>query len=195
MCAAYNIPLYVLTDFDKSGFVGAGTFERDNRRYTYENEIKVKRLGLRLEDVQAIATQRGVSIDDFTEEAFDKGKPEARRYNLLLNGATEEEAEFLLNRRVELNALRSDELVAFVERKLQANNVRKLVPQRADLADAYRHFKRSVRIRQLVEQELAKPEAIAVPADLFKRVRAYLVEHSEVPWDVAVAVIAGWKGG
>jgi hypothetical protein len=193
MCAAYNIPLYVLTDFDKSGFVGAGTFERDNRRYTYENEIKVKRLGLRLEDVRTIAAQRGVSEDDFTEEAFDKGEREARRYNLLANGATNEEAEFLLDRRVELNALRSDELVAFVERKLQENRVRKLVPGRADLADAYRHFQRGVRIRQLVEQELAKPDAIRVPADLVTQVRAYLAEHPEVPWDVAVAVIAGWK--
>jgi hypothetical protein len=44
----------------------------------------------------------------------------------------------------------------------------------------------------LVEQELAKPNAVRVPADLAKQVRAYLVEHPEVPWDVAIATIAGW---
>jgi hypothetical protein len=38
---------------DKSGFVGAGTFQRDNRRSTYRNKINVKPLGLRLEDVRA----------------------------------------------------------------------------------------------------------------------------------------------
>jgi hypothetical protein len=41
-------------------------------------------------------------------------------------------------------------------------------------------FKRGVEIRQLVQQELAKPDGVRVPADLMKRVRAYLVEHPEV---------------
>ena len=98
----------------------------------------------------------------------------------------------MLHHRVELNALRSDELVAFVERKLEENGVRKLVPPRTLLADTYRLFKRGVAIRQLVEQELAKPNAVRVPADLAKQARAYLVEHPEVPWDVAIATIAGW---
>ena len=160
MCAEYDIPLYLLTDFDKSGFSGAGTFERDNRRYTYQNEIEVVRLGLRLADVQEIARARGVGIEDFWEEVFDKGSAEARRANLKLNGATDAEADFLLHHRVELNALRSDELVAFVERKLEENGVRKLVPPRTLLADTYRLFKRGVAIRQLVEQELAKPNAV-----------------------------------
>ena len=71
--------------------------------------------------------------------------------------------------------------------------MRKLVPKRATLADAFRLFKRAVEIRQLVEQELAKPDGVRVPADLAKRVHAYLVEHPEVPWDNAVAAIAGWE--
>ena len=192
MCAEYDIPLYVLTDFDKSGFVGAGTFERDNRRYTYQNKIKVVRLGLRLDDVRAIAAQRGVSVDSLAEKTYDRGEPEVRRRNMRLNGASAEEAEFLLDRRVELNALRSDELVAFVERKLQANAVHKLVPSQDTLADAYCMFTRGVEIRQLVQQELAKPDGSAAPADLEQRVRAYLLKHPEVSWDYAVAVIAGW---
>jgi hypothetical protein len=72
-----------------------------------------------LADVQGIARARGVGIEDFWEEVFDKGSEEARRKNLRFNGATKEEADFLLRHRVELNALRSDELVAFVERKLE----------------------------------------------------------------------------
>jgi hypothetical protein len=31
-----------------------------------------------------------------------------------------------------------------------------------------------------------------VPAHLEQQVRAYLAEHPEVPWDAAVAAIAGW---
>jgi hypothetical protein len=32
---------FLQTDFDKSGFVDVGTFERDNRRYTFQNAITV----------------------------------------------------------------------------------------------------------------------------------------------------------
>jgi hypothetical protein len=113
-----------------------------------------------------------------------------RAANLSLNGATEEEVDFLLTRRVELNALASDQLVAFVERKLQENRVSKVVPKKADLIEAFRLFKEGERIRELVEKELAKPNGAAVPADLEKRVRAYLKKHPEVPWDIAVRHIA-----
>jgi hypothetical protein len=192
-CAEYDIPLHLLTDFDKSGFSGAGTFERDNRRYTYQNKIKVIRLGLRLADVQDIARARRVGIEDFREAIFDKGSAEARRRNLLKNGATDEEAEFLLRHRVELNALRSDELLAFVERKLAAHGVHKLVPPQKLLSATYRHFVRGEQIRQIVEIELAKRSVIKVPANLVERVNAYLAEHPERPWDAAVAYVAGWR--
>jgi len=70
--------------------------------------------------------------------------------------------------------------------------VHKLIPARNGLAAAYRLFKRGVAIRKLVETELAKPDGIRVPANLDKQVRAYLADHSDVPWDAAVARIAGW---
>jgi hypothetical protein len=190
MCARYDIPLYLLTDFDKSGMSGAGTFERDNRRYTFKNKIKVVRIGLRLADVRAIASRRGTSLDDFTETAFDKGSEDTRFDNLKLNGATDEEAKFLLKKRVELNALHTDELIDFVERKLTALGVRKLVPARSALDDAYRLFKHGERIQQLIDAELAEADDVRVPKDLKRRVQAYLQEHPEVPWDVAVARIA-----
>ena len=193
MCAQYDIPLYLLTDFDKSGMSGAGTFERDNRRYTFKNKIKVVRIGLRLADVRAIAARRGTSLDDFTEKTYDPGTEDARYENLKLNGATDEEANSLLKKRVELNALHTDELIDFVERKLTALGVKKIVPVRSTLDDAYRMFKRGERIQQLIDAELAKPNNMPVPKDLGRRVRAYLQEHPEVPWDVAVANIVTAK--
>ena len=42
---------------------------------------------------------------------------QAQRINLRQNRATSEEAEFLLHQRVELNALTSDQLVAFIEQE------------------------------------------------------------------------------
>ena len=189
MCAKYDIPLYLLTDFDKSGMSGAGTFERDNRRYTFHNKIKVIRIGLRLADVRAIAARRGTSLDDFTETVFDKGTEDARYENLKLNGATDEEANFLLTKRVELNALHTDELIDFVERKFTALGVPKIGPVRSTLDDTYRMFKRGERIQQLIDAELAKPNDVRVPKDLKRRVQAYLQEHPEVPCDAAVARI------
>ena len=189
MCAEYNIPLYLLTDFDKSGMSGAGTFERSNRRYTFKNKIEVVRIGLRLADVRAIAARRGTSLDDFTEKTYDPGTQDARYENLRLNGATDEEANFLLTQRVELNALHTDELIDFVERKLTELGVRKIVPARSTLDDAYRLFRRGERIQKLIDAELAKPDDGPVPRDLVRSVRAYLAEHPEVPWDAAVAHI------
>jgi DNA topoisomerase VI subunit B len=189
MCAKYDIPLYLLTDFDKSGMSGAGTFERNNRRYTFRNKIKVVRIGLRLADVRAIAARRGTSLDDFTEKVFDKGSEDARFKNLKRNGATDDEANFLLTKRVELNALHTDELIDFVERKLTALGVRKIVPVRSALDDTYRMFKRGEHIQQLIDAELAKPNDVRVPKDLKQRVLAYLQEHPEAPWDAAVARI------
>ena len=57
-----------------------------------------------------------------------------------MNGATREEAEFLLTRRVELNALTSDQLIAFIEAKLKEHGIKKLIPKADRLRNAYRLF-------------------------------------------------------
>ena len=108
LCSTHQIPFFILRDFDKAGFTGAATFQRSNRRHTYKRQFEVVDLGLRLDDVEELG------IEDLSEDVFDKGSEDARAANLLLNGATEEEVAFLLTRRVELNALASDQLVAFV---------------------------------------------------------------------------------
>ena len=99
LCAKYNIPLFLLRDFDKSGFVGAATFQKNNRRYTYENTFKVFDLGLRLDDVHDLIERFPDlgDIDTLAENTHDRGKAAARRANLEENGATEEEIEFLVH--------------------------------------------------------------------------------------------------
>ena len=77
---------------------------------------------------------------------------ETRRANLRKNGATREEIEFLLHgRRVELNAMTSRQLVAFVERKLTDNGIAKIVPKQAELADAYRLFARGREAKKVIK--------------------------------------------
>jgi hypothetical protein len=169
-------------------FSNVATFERNGRRYTYRHKFDVQHLGLRLEDVRAL------DIEHLAEAVTDTGKREIRRANLLRNGATEEEAEFLLKKRVELNALTADQLVEFIETKLKLHGVKKIVPDRDTLARAYRLFERGVRIRKLMEAEIAKADPNApVPENLEARVNEYLKQHPEVSWNYAAAVIAGYE--
>jgi hypothetical protein len=128
-----------------------------------------------------------------SEDVFDRGSPSAIRGNLRSNGATEKEIEFLLEARVELNALTSDQLIAFIERKLAKHKIAKVIPGKERLAEAYKLFARSARIQEVVKTAIEQEtdEAIKVPAGLAKHVRRYLSEHPEVPWEQAVDAIAG----
>jgi hypothetical protein len=182
MCGRYSIPLLVLHDFDKSGFSILGTLREDTRRYTYENEITIIDLGLRLADTHDLQA----------EDVFDRGDEDARRANLIQNGATPAEVEFLLHRRVELNAMTSRQLVDFVERKLEEHCIGKVIPGADDLADAYCLFACGHEAAQIVERELAKLNGgspVTVPEDLGARVSAYLAENPIARWDEAVAAV------
>jgi hypothetical protein len=185
ICGDHDIPLLILHDFDKSGFSIAGTFQRNTRRYTFRNEIEVIDLGLRFEDIEGLQS----------EPAFDKGSIEKRRWNLRHNGATEEEIEFLLAQRVELNAMPSDQLVDFVERKLGEHRVEKVVPDSEELAKAYRLFERGHRIQQRVEEELKKFDGAAAeaPDDIEDSVRTILANNPAIRWIDAVEMVATKK--
>jgi hypothetical protein len=65
-----------------------------------------------------------------------------------MNGATVE--EYLLERRVELNALTSEQFIALVERKLTEHGVKKIIPTKAVLAETYRTFARGRRRREVL---------------------------------------------
>jgi len=181
-----RVPLLVLHDFDKAGFSIIGTLRRDTRRYIFDNKTKIVDLGLRLTDVRAL------DLEDAAEDAFDRGRDSAKRENLRLNGATREEAEFLLTRRVELNALTSDQLIAFIEAKLKEHGIKKLIPKADRLRNAYRLFVKNKHMEKIVKNTIKKIEDkhIAAPANLSARVATYLRKHPEERWDQAVAAIA-----
>jgi DNA topoisomerase VI subunit A len=183
MCGRYRIPLLVLHDFDKAGFSIVGTLKQSNRRYNFRNNIEVIDLGLRLADVGGLES----------EDAFDRGSEEKIRANLSDNGATAREIEFLLTSRVELNGFASDELVDFIEQKLKRHHIKKVVPDDMQLAEAFRLFVHSARVKEIVEDALQDDdrESIKVPAGLSKQVRAHLKEHPAESWDEAVQTIVG----
>jgi hypothetical protein len=182
-----DVTVLALHDFDKAGMSIAGTLKRNTRRYTFSRGVEVVDLGLRLTDVYEL------DLEASAEDVFDRGSEAARRRNLILNGATGEEVDFLLRRRIELNALPSDQLVAFIERKLNEHGVQKIVPDDDLLREAYQLYAKNKRVEKIVAKAISEldDEDITVPDDLAARVTEYLREHPELRWDEAIAAIVG----
>jgi DNA topoisomerase VI subunit B len=179
-----KVKVLVLHDFDKAGFTILHTLTNDTRRYEFKNEIEVIDLGLRLDDVNSLNLQ--------AEAAFDDGADAKKRDNLLHNGATAKEAEFLLRERVELNAMSSDQFVRFLEDKLKQNGIQKVVPNGAKLDALYRRHVQSARVEALVQDAIQTAEAddsVAVPGDLAERVAEYQKSSPAASWDEALARI------
>jgi hypothetical protein len=184
LCSRHCIRVFVLHDFDKAGFSILGTLGRDTRRYKFANPIEVIDLGMRLGDIGGLPA----------EAANYQGTRQAAELNLRENGATDEEIEFLLDRRVELNAFASDELVAWVEKKLIAHGVEKLIPDDATLASAYQRASEYTAVQKAIDKtvrELRKTMTTAeVPVDLREKVTEGLAANSKLPWDWIVTDIA-----
>jgi hypothetical protein len=182
----------VLHDFDVSGFSIFGTLGTSGRRYKFENEVNIFDIGLRLDDIETLDLQSEPVV--IKEDSLA-----AREETLREHGAGEEDINFLLGydggrtKRVELNAMTSDVLVAFLERKFAG--VQKVVPTGEVLRQ---HALRLVEQRLTKEaldaarDELAKKAAAyRLPGNLRNKVRKLLGEQPELPWDVAVALVLG----
>src|SRR5262249_30746608 len=107
--------LFVLHDFDISGFTIAGTLTSAGRRDIYENQVEMIDLGLRLADVEAMRLE--------SEPVKVEGDRQRRVETLRRHGASSAEINFLLGpsdgersaKRVELNAMTSRQFVDFIE--------------------------------------------------------------------------------
>ena len=182
ICGDNDLPLFVLHDFDIAGFMIFGTLHRDTRRYQFSNNIEPIDLGLRLEDIAGLQREPA---------AATKTNQDILREQLAVNGVTEAEADILLNERVELNALASDELIAMVERKLKEHGIKKVIPDDKLLVEAYRAFHHSQELREVFEHAESKFEEtkIKVPKNLGKRVRAILNKNPDLRWDDALEIV------
>jgi len=173
-----NRKVFVVHDFDKSGFSIVATLRRGTRGSHGTGDVVD--LGFRLEDIKGLERERVVYQSD-------------PRPNLEQNGATEEEIAILhhgsrVGERVELNAMTSDQFIAWLERKLKKHGVKKLVPDRQTLAAAYQ---RAVFLQRMKEEgnKLRKKisgQAISVPANLERSVRKELKGSPDLSWDEAI---------
>ena len=186
-----DVTILVLHDFDKSGFSILGTLQNDTRRYTFSASPNVVDLGLRLTDVKKLGLQ---------SEAVQYSGQVDPSYNLKENGATDEECNFLVQRsayhwvgqRVELNAMTSRQLIDWLESKLKAVGVKKIVPDKKTLNEAFKRAVRLTRIQEAIDEaikDLNEKKKISVPRDLEKRLKTTL-ENTAQSWDEALWEVA-----
>jgi hypothetical protein len=182
--------VFVLHDFDVSGFSIFGTLGTSSRRYRFANPVEIVDPGLRLADIQSLGLDPEPSPSRADQQAtWDKRQDTLRRH-----GVSEREIRFLRGERVELNAMTSRQFVDFVTSKLEGYGVRKLVPER----DALDQHARRVVTRALANRRLdamrseieADADAVALPDDLTEQVEMLLRREPALPWDIAVARIA-----
>jgi len=191
LCADHSIPLLVVHDFDKSGFSIVGTQRRDTRRYAFQNKIEVVDVGMRLEDIEGLQAESSGIKNTY-------GARDAARRNLRHNGATRAEIDFLLEQRVELNAFTSDQLIAWIERKLAQHGVKKIIPDDATLAAAYRRAREQTIVQALITDALRKWREEAgesvVPINLRDLLQQTLTDHPNRRWDEVITDIASEAG-
>ena len=182
LCCQHKIPLLVLHDFDADGFKILGSLQQSNHRFQFSGSFDVIDLGLRLKDVE----ENGLESEAHCHSRDLTGS--LRRY-----GVTDEEIEFLQHDRVELNAFGSEELVAWLEAKLEDHNVRKVIPDGPTLSGA---FQRAVEVAQIEKAITAAAHkahetaaAVEIPVDLSREIEARLENDPELSWDDVIEEI------
>jgi hypothetical protein len=96
--------------------------------------------------------------------------------------------------RVELNAMTTPQLLAWLEAKLQQHGVTKVVPQYDTLATVWRYYTQLAWMDTAIAQaraEMPEATAITVPDDLEARVRTFLsaAGQSALPWEAAIEAL------
>lgn len=191
-----GVTILVARDFDKAGFSIVHTLTHDTRRYTFLEEPNVIDIGLRLADIGEMSLES----EDVT---YTSGVSPQR--NLKQSGATQEEIEFLVSggyarkwrgRRVELNAMASDQFIDWLERKLEQAGVEKVLPDNNALASAYRRAVRMAEIKRAIDKVVKKPmKDINVPDGLPEQVDTILAKEPEQAWDDAIFKLARKHNG
>lgn len=193
-----GIPVFVLHDFDRSGFVILRTLRENTARYTFNVPPNVIDFGIRIGDVTSLG------LDALSEPVMYPTKLGDPGAAIREAGATDAEIAFLVSgrqsgqwvgRRVELNALTSEQLVTLIEQKLGDHGVAKVVPDEAVLRDLYIQEQRRTRLRERLDDVIhaavasVNAETVDVPTDLAYRVTAMLSGSAD-PWESAIVRIA-----
>jgi hypothetical protein len=178
LAVGLGVPCFTLHDMDKNGFVMAAGFP-------FATD-----LGIHMEDVE----EWGLA----PESQYHQNPGQTER-TLIRNGASPDEAEFIANgQRVELNMFTSDQLVEYVEGKLQEHDVEKVIPDQETLEQGWERAYMARRINDLIDHiyehgtgELEVEEMRPMPDNMADRIRGQFDEDDTQSWDEALWVIVG----
>jgi hypothetical protein len=189
-----GVTVLVAHDFDVSGLSIVHNLCHDTRRYTFQSDPNVIDIGLRLDDANDMGLQN---------EPVDFGRKQKNPSEKLrdYDDVTEEEIDFLVDgghaggwsgKRVELNAMTSDQFVAWLERKLKEQGVKKVIPDQETLTAAWQRADRVSRIQEAIEEieEEIESDETSVPKNLGVKVRRLIKKKPELSWDRALVQIA-----
>jgi hypothetical protein len=194
-----GVTILVAHDFDISGLTIAYTLGHDTRRYKFENEPNVIDIGLRLEDVKGLESEQVWIKQD--KDPRDKFTNKWHEYNGDYD-VTEDELGFLVEgyssngawrgKRVELNAMTSAQLIAWLERKLEEHGVEKVVPDEDTLAAAWQRARRIAQVNEEIQKIIGDTNKaqFETPADLAELIRLGIKDDPEVSWDEVLNNIA-----
>ena len=193
--AGEGVLVFVLHDFDRSGFSILGTLGTDSRRYQFGNTPEVIDLGLRLADVE----EHGLPSEPWRAKANRRSIERTLRRH----GATDAEVAFLVRagsytftagQRVELNALTAGRFIDWLDGKLAEHAPGKVMPDDDTLTVAYRRARTRIainkKITEMAESLSDETNAETVPDDLEAQIRRKLETKPELSWDTALAGIA-----
>ena len=187
-----GVRVLVMHDFDLAGFKIVRTLRQGTR---LAPGAEVEDIGFRLDDVEGLQS----------ELVNYKQKKDPREY-LRVCGATREEQEFLVSdhsweswegERVELNAMTSEKLITWLEKKLEKLKIAKVTPDSDVLDEAYRRAWFLQEVDKAAEKiaEQIKDSEVEVPDDLAERVKEKLEESDRDSWDQVVWEIATEEAG
>lgn len=195
-----GVTVFVLHDFDRAGMLINHWLSHDSRRHEFAEQPNVVDIGLRLADVERMKLE-SESVE------YEQKKHPAERLRETCEDITEEEINFLVSgeqrwnaqtqkrvwtgRRVELNAMTSRQFISFIERKLEENGVKKVVPDRATLKIAWERAEKVNFVNAAIDEAMSFIGATRpAPRDLGTQVREMLGRNPQIPWDDALARIA-----
>jgi len=186
-----GIPIFVAHDFDKSGYGILQGLRESNRRWKWKTAPKVIDFGLNLAD----AMEMGLESEDVGFKDDKDPRILMREY-----GLPEDEVNFLcshgrpgdwVGKRIELNAIPSGQFITWLEGKLIGAGVQKVIPNESVLNDAFTRFVQIGRAEKEMSKILAHLPEVSHTGNILKSVRDLLANNPLMPWDEAVAQLAG----
>lgn len=179
-----GIKILVAHDLDLAGMRIFGTLGTDSRRYQFKHPPDIRRIGLTLDQAAEMGLQ--------DEEQVVEGDHEKLLVSLRRYGIPREEIRYITGgRRVELNAMASDQFIAWLESALVEHGVEKVIPpadmleQRARQIIGMKAIQDEVeRLQQQADEHGAEAD---LPGDLTERIRRAFARDPAIPWEDALA--------